>query len=97
MNVFRQSLPALRRAAGAGRAGGVRHMSGHGTQEEAVAEMNRWRTISYGVVPLVFGLTAYTLSTASHSHGEEKIVRGLLRGAPAVEGDRNPYPRGANN
>ena len=34
MNVFRQSLPALRRAAsaGAGRAGGVRHMSGHGTQ-----------------------------------------------------------------
>jgi hypothetical protein len=73
MNVFRQSLPALRRAAGAGRAGGVRHMSGHGTQEEAVAEMNRWRTISYGVVPLVFGLTAYTLSTASHSHGEEKI------------------------
>ena len=46
------------------------------TQEEAVAEMNRWRNISYGVVPLVFGLTAYTLSTASHSHADEKIVRG---------------------
>lgn len=76
MNALRQTLPALRRAASAGRAGGVRHMSGgHGSHEEAVAEMDRWRSITYVAVPGVFLLTAYTLSTASHHHSDEKIVR----------------------
>ena len=96
MNVFRQSLPALRRAAGTGRAGGARNMSGHGSHEENVAEMNRWRTISYGVVPLVFGLTAYTMATASHSHADEKIVRaatgGEWRGPAGVERGRGTLP-----
>ena len=78
MNRLRQTLPALRRAA-SGRAGRVRNMSGHGSAEENAAEMERWKNITYVAVPAVFLLTAYTLSTASHHHDDEKIVRACVR------------------
>jgi len=77
MNRLRQTLPALRHAA-SGRAGRVRNMSGHGSAEENAAEMERWKNITYVAVPAVFLLTAYTLSTASHHHDDEKIVRACV-------------------
>ena len=51
-----------------------RFMSGHGTVEENLAEMAKWRNVSFVAVPVCVLLAAYVFGTAEHHEHHEKAV-----------------------
>ena len=53
-------------------------MSGHGTVEENIAEMDKWRKVSYVAVPFCAILAAYIFGTAAHHEHHEKAVRIMI-------------------
>jgi len=55
-----------------------RSMSGHGSYEQELAEMQKWRKVTYIVAPGSLLVSAYMLLTAKHPEHAEKIVRSPL-------------------
>ncbi|GAQ79021.1 hypothetical protein KFL_000230020 [Klebsormidium nitens] len=80
MSRLLQQVPGLARRLSVARpaaVNGTRSFSasaGHGTQEEALAEMAKWRNVSIAAVVACAGLTAYDLVIApeEHHHHEKK-------------------------
>merc|ERR1719473_1861144 len=49
---------------------GLRFMSGHSI-EEAIAESDKWKKISYVFIPFVVSVTAFVMFTHKHHHHHE--------------------------
>ncbi|CAL6312841.1 unnamed protein product [Bathycoccus prasinos] len=64
------------------RGGGLatrRNMSGGGSIEEEIAEMNKWRTVTFLAIPACAAFGVYSFATAEHGHGEEQPAYSYLK------------------
>jgi cytochrome c oxidase subunit 6a len=68
---------------------GTRLMSGGGSIEEEIAEMNKWKVVSAVCVPACVALGYYILANASH-HSAERIPYEHLK----MRTKRFPWPNG---
>ncbi|CAL6314167.1 unnamed protein product [Bathycoccus prasinos] len=60
-------------------AGTRRNMSGGGSIEEEIAEMNKWRTVTFLAIPACAAFGVYSFATAEHGHGEEQPAYSYLK------------------
>jgi len=91
MSAARAAFNPIRRAlTGAANAPkGTRLMSGGGSIEEEIAEMNKWKAVSAVCVPACVALGYYILANASH-HSAERIPYEHLK----MRTKRFPWPNG---
>ncbi|CAL6322133.1 unnamed protein product [Bathycoccus prasinos] len=54
-------------------------MSGGGSIEEEIAEMNKWRTVTFLAIPACAAFGVYSFATAEHGHGEEQPAYSYLK------------------
>mmetsp|Transcript_26134 Transcript_26134/g.43744 ORF Transcript_26134/g.43744 Transcript_26134/m.43744 type:complete len:101 (-) Transcript_26134:400-702(-) len=67
----------------------VRNMSGGGSLEEEIAEYQKWRTVTFVVVPGLIGFGAYTFANLTHHHAEKPDFEYLK-----IRNKRYPWPSG---
>mmetsp|Transcript_26135 Transcript_26135/g.43746 ORF Transcript_26135/g.43746 Transcript_26135/m.43746 type:complete len:101 (-) Transcript_26135:386-688(-) len=67
----------------------VRNMSGGGSLEEEIAEYQKWRTVTFVVVPGLIGFGAYTFANLTHHHAEKPDFEYLK-----MRTSRFPWPNG---
>lgn len=56
-----------------------RKMSGGGSIEEEIAEMNKWRTVTFLAIPACCAFGVYSFASAEHGHGGEQPAYSYLK------------------